>query len=78
MKRIMAASAASALVFGMGAAYADSHEQEARRFVRVEPFSCKYRAGQGPSDLAKVSGKWYPGREDKGEEDSFSMTVTPH
>ena len=46
MKRILAASAASVLAFGMVPALADNHEQEARRFVPVETFTCNYRDGK--------------------------------
>lgn len=78
MNKILAASAASALVFGMGAAYADNHEQEARRFVPVETFTCNYRAGKGPADLDKVIGNWNQWMDDNGAEDYFAMTLTPH
>ena len=39
MKRILTASAASALVLGMAPALADNHEQEARRYVPVETYT---------------------------------------
>lgn len=78
MKRILTASAAAALLFGMGPALADNHEQEARRFVPVETFTCNYRAGKGPADLDKVIGNWNEWMDANGAEDYFAMTLTPH
>ena len=78
MKRILTVSAAAALLFGMAPALADNHEQEARRFVPVETFTCNYRAGKGPADLDKVIGNWNEWMDDNGAEDYFAMTLTPH
>ena len=66
MKRILAASAASVLVLGMSAALADNHEQEARRYVPVETYTCNYRAGKGPADLDKVIDNWNQWMDDNG------------
>ena len=78
MNRILAASAASILVFGMTPAFADNHEQEARRFIPVETYTCNYRAGKGPADLDQVIGNWNKWMDDNGAEDYFAMTLTPH
>lgn len=78
MKRFVAASAVSAFVIGTVPAYADNHEQEARRFVPVETFTCNYREGKGPADLEKVIGNWNEWMDDNGAQDYFAMTLTPH
>jgi hypothetical protein len=78
MRRTLAVSAASVLVFGMIPAFADNHEQEARRFIPVETFTCNYRAGQGPADLDNVIDNWNKWMDDNGAEDYFAVTLTPH
>ena len=78
MKRIVAASAASVIAFGMIPAYADNHDTEARRYVPVEIFTCNYRAGMGPADLDKVIENWNEWMDDNGREDYFAVTLTPH
>ena len=78
MNRIVAASAASVIAFGMIPAYADNHETEARRYVPVETFTCNYRAGMGPADLDKVIENWNEWMDDNGREDYFAVTLTPH
>jgi hypothetical protein len=78
MKRIIAASAASLVILGMVPAYADNHEQEARRFVPVETFTCNYRAGKGPADLDMVIENWNEWMDDNGGGNYFAMTLTPH
>ena len=78
MKRIIAASAVSVVVLGLVPAYADNHEQQARRFVPVETFTCNYRAGKGPADLDTVIDNWNEWMDDNGGEDYFAMTLTPH
>jgi hypothetical protein len=78
MNKILAASAASALVLSMNLAQADSHEKEARRYVPVETFTCNYRAGKGPADLDQVIGNWNQWMDDNGGQDYFALTLTPH
>ena len=78
MKRFLAASAVSVLVFGVGPGYADNHEQEPRRYVPVETFSCNYRADKGPADLEQVVGNWNQWMDDNGATDYFALTLTPH
>jgi hypothetical protein len=78
MTRIVAASAASVLVFSIVPAYADNHEQEARRYIPVETYTCDYRAGKGPADLDEVIDNWNEWMDDVGGENYFAMTLTPH
>lgn len=78
MKRIVTASAVSALVLGMAPALADNHEQEARRYVPVETYTCNYRAGKGPADLDQVIDNWNDWMDANDGTDYFAMTLTPH
>jgi hypothetical protein len=78
MKKILTASAASALVLGMAPALADNHEQEARRYVPVETYTCNYRAGKGPTDLDQVIDNWNEWMDANGGTDYFAMTLAPH
>jgi hypothetical protein len=78
MKGILAATAAFAVAFSMVSAYAENHEQEARRYVPVETYTCNYRAGKSPADLDKVIANWNKWMDDNGGEDYFAMTLTPH
>ena len=78
MKTTIAATAATLLAFGALPAYADDHEQEARRYVPMETYTCNYRAGKGPADLDKVIGNWNKWMDDNGGEDYFAATLTPH
>jgi len=78
MRRMLTAIAVSALASTAGPAYADNHEQEARRYVPVETYTCNYRADKGPADLDKVIGNWNKWMDDNGGEDYFAMTLTPH
>jgi hypothetical protein len=78
MNKMLAASAASALVLSMNLAQADNHEKEARRYVPVDTFTCNYRAGKGPADLEQVIGNWNQWMDDNGAQDYFALTLTPH
>jgi hypothetical protein len=78
MKRTLAAMAVSTFALAAGPAYADDHEQEARRYVPVETYTCNYRADKGPADLDKVIDNWNQWMNDNGGEDYFAMTLTPH
>ena len=78
MRRMLTAIAVSALASTAGPAYADNHEQEARRYVPVETYTCNYRADKGPADLDKVIGNWNKWMDDNGAQDYFAMTLTPH
>lgn len=78
MKKIVAASAASLFVLGIAPANADNHEQEARRYVPVEAYTCNYRAGKVPADLDSVIENWNEWMDENGAEDYFAMTLTPH
>ena len=75
MKRIVAASAATVIAFGMIPAYADNHDTEARRYVPVETFTCNYRDGMGPADLDKVIENWNEWMDDNGRGGLFRRHV---
>lgn len=78
MKRILAAAAASALVFSLVTVQADNHEQAARRYVPVETFTCNYRDGKGPGDLDEVIAGWNQWMDDNDRQDYFAVTLTPY
>ena len=78
MERMLAAMAVSTVAFAAGPAHADDHEQDARRYVPVETYTCNYREDKGPADLDKVIGNWNEWMDDNGAEDYFAATLTPH
>lgn len=78
MKKILVAAATLAAVMCSGAAFADSHEQENRRFVPVETFACNYLDGKGPADLDAVIANWNAWMDEQDEHDYFAVTLTPY
>lgn len=78
MKKFSCALLGAVLTVCSGAAIADNHEQEEElRFVPVEVYTCNYRAGKGPGDLAKVIDKWNAYMDGNKANDYAAYTMSP-
>lgn len=77
MKKTLVAAATFIAVLVSGAALADSHEQEIRRFVPVETWTCNYLDGKGPADLDAIIARWNAWMDEHDQQDYFAITLTP-
>jgi len=77
MKRSLVAVATFTAVLCSGLAFGDSHEQENRRFVPVETFTCNYVDGKGPADLDAIIARWNAWMDERDVQDYFAVTFTP-
>jgi len=77
MNKSLVAAATFIGVLSSGAAFGDSHEQENRRFVPVETFTCDYLDGKGPADLDAVIAHWNAWMDERDQHDYFAVTLTP-
>ena len=76
MRKILFAALSAALLSTAGIATAA--ENEGRRFVPVETFTCNFQDGKSMADLEPVIDAWNKWADDKGFSDYFAAVVTPH
>lgn len=74
-KLISSCMACLVLLVWSGAA---SAQDDGKRVIPVELYTCNYNDGQGPDDLDKVIDKWNAWADKKGLDDYSAWTLTPY
>lgn len=80
MKNSILAITMAGLVFatGSGSVLAEDAETEYPPMQVVEGWTCKYRDGKGPEDLAKANAAWNKWMDETSQNDYAAAVVTPY